>query len=186
MSDGLFYRDTREPFMVSDLAVATLSTTDVALYTPSAFPVLGGQYWARPGKKLHIRLFGKMTTGTTPGNLTIDVYYGSGANATGTILASSAAVALSASQTNLSWSLEIWVRCITIGSTGTLYVTGEFYANVGLIASTLQPMMIPASAAAASGSIDLTTANIISVQAKRSGSTAETMTVQDMQVEALN
>src|SRR6185312_817120 len=171
MADGLFYRDTREPFMVSDLATVTLSTTDKALYSASAFPVLGGQYWARPGKKLHIRLFGKITTGTTPGNLTFDIYYGSGADATGTILASSAAFALTASQTNLSWTAEIWVRCITTGSAGSLYCVGEFGANVGVVASTLQPVMIPASAAAASASVDLTAANIISVQAKRSGST---------------
>jgi hypothetical protein len=43
-------------------------------------------------------------------------------------------------------------------------------------------MFIPASAAAVSGGVDLTAANIISVQFKRSGSTAETMQVHDMEV----
>lgn len=184
--DGVFYNDLREPFFVSDLAAVTLSTTAKALYTASAFPVLGGQYWARPGKRMHIRLFGKMTTAATPGNGSWDIYYGSGADATGTVLASSTAIALTASQTNLSWELDVFIRCITTGSTGTLYVTGQWGANVAVLASTLQPVMIPASAAAASGSVDLTAANIISCQFKRSGSTAETMTVQDMQVIALN
>lgn len=184
--DGPFYLDTREPFISADIGTVTLSTTDLALYPPSNFPVLGGQYFARPGKKMHIRLFGKITTAATPGNLTIDVYYGTGAAANGVLLASSAAVALTASQTNLSWFMDIYVHCRSIGSAGTLFVTGEMGANVGVIASTLQPVMIPASAAVVSGACDLTAALIISVQAKRSGSTAETMTVQDMEVTACN
>lgn len=186
MADGLFYNDLREPFFVSDLSAVTLATTAKALYTPSAFPVLGGQYFARPGKKLFIRMFGKITTAATPGNGQFDVYWGTGADANGTIICSSTAVALTASQTNLSWYLDLWVRCVTTGSTGTLYGVGQWGANVAVLASTLQPVMIPASAAAVSGSVDLTAANIISVQFKRSGSTAETMTVQDLQVTALN
>lgn len=185
MSDGLFYNDLREPHFISDLSAITLATTDKALYTTSDVPSMAG-YFLRPAKKLRIRLFGKITTGTTPGNLTIDVYWGSGADATGTIIVSSAAVALTASQTNLSWELEIAVRCITKGASGALRARGILSANVGVIASTLQPVMIPASANA-DVSVDLSPSanNIISVQAKRSGSTAETMTVQDLEVIAL-
>jgi len=186
MADGLFYWDTREPFIGADIASVTLSTTDVALYPPSNFPVLGGQYWSRVGKKIRIRLFGRMTTGATPGNLTFDIYYGSGANATGTILASSAAVALTASQTNLSWMCEVTVHCRSIGSSGTLFCVGWALFNPSLIASTNQPILIPASAPVVSAAVDLTAANIISIQAKRSGSTTETMQVHDMEVVAMN
>lgn len=49
--DGAFYNDLREPFIGADQSPVTLSTTDKALYTASAFPVLGGQYFARIGKK---------------------------------------------------------------------------------------------------------------------------------------
>jgi hypothetical protein len=185
MADGLFYNDLREPHFVSDLAAVTLATTDKALYTTSDVPNLAG-YFLRPGKKVRVRLFGKITTAATPGNLTIDVYWGSGADATGTIVVSSAAFALTASQTNLSWECEVTVRCITKGSSGSLRGRGIFSANVGVVASTLQPVMIPASANA-DVSVDLSPSanNIISVQAKRSGSTAETMTVQDLEVIAL-
>lgn len=186
MADGLFYNDLREPFIGTDIASVTLSTTDKALYPASNFPVLGGQYFARIGKALRIRLFGRITTAATPGNGTFDVYYGTGADANGTILASSAALALTASQTNLSWMAEIDVHCRSIGSTGTLFCTGYAKFNNAVLANTLQPMLIPASAPAVSGSIDLTAANIISVQFKRSGSTAETMQVHNMQVIALN
>jgi hypothetical protein len=185
-SDGLFYNDLREPFFVADLSPVTLATTAKALYTASDFPTLGGNYFARPGKRMRIRLKGKITTAATPGNGSWDIYYGTGADANGVVLASSAAIALTASQTNLSWYLDITVRCITKGATGTLRVFGDWGANVGVLASTLQPAMIPASASVDSGACDLTAALIISCQFKRSGSTAETMTVQDLEVVALN
>jgi hypothetical protein len=184
--DGPFYNDLRQPFNAADLAAVALSTTDKALYTPSNFPVLGGQYFAMIGKKLRIRLFGKITTGTTPGNLTLSAYYGDGTDANGVLLVSTAAFALTASQTNLSWEMDFWVHVRSLGSAGTLFANGMFNANVGVVASTLQPVMMPASAAVVSGACDLTAAKIISIQAKRSGSTAETMTIQDMDVISMN
>lgn len=186
MADGLFYTDLREPFIASDITAVTLSTTAKALYPPSNFPVLGGQYFSRVGKKLRIRLFGRMTTGATPGNGSFNVYYGTGADANGVLLMTGAPVALSASQTNLSWQAEILVHARSLGSAGTLFCTGKAHFNVGLIASTLQPILLPASAAAVSGACDLTAANVISVQYLRSGSTAETMQVHDLEVEAMN
>jgi len=185
MADGLFYNDLRSPFPTADVASVTLATTDKALYPVSNFPVLGGQYWNYIGKKMRIKLFGRITTAATPGNGTFDIYYGSGADATGTILASSATVALTASQTNLSWCLEATIYCRAIGSAGALLCTGWALFNNAVIANTLQPLLIPASAPA-QVTVDLTAANIISVQFKRSGSTAETMQVHDIDVISMN
>lgn len=184
MADGLFYNDLRVPFTAADIAAVTLATTDKALYGQSNFPVLGGNYFSFAGKKTRIRLFGRITTAVTPGNGTFDIYYGSGADANGTILASSAAMTLIASQTNISWMAEINVHCRSIGATGTLFCTGWAQFGTAVIAAGM--FLIPASAPAVSGSLDLTAANILSVQFKRSGSTAETMQVHDMDVVALN
>lgn len=184
MADGLFYNDLREPHIGAEIAPVTLLSTDLPLYAAANFPVLGGQYFARVGKKIKIRLFGKITTAATPGNLTIDVYYGTGAAANGVLLASSAAQTLIAGQTDLSWEIEIYVHCLSIGATGTLFVTGKAVFNNAVIAAT--SFLIPASAAVASAACDLTAALIISVQAKRSGSTVETMATQDLEVIALN
>jgi len=186
MSDGLFYNDLRTPFITTDIAAVTLAATNKALYPVENFPALGGQYFGFLGKKIRIRLFGRITTGATPGNLTVGVLYGTGADANGVVLASSAAVALTASQTNLSWQMEIYAHCRKTGATGNLFVTGRFQANIGVLGSTLQPVLIPASAPATSGNCDLTAALILSCQALRSGSTAETMQVHDMEVVALN
>ena len=186
MADGLFYNDLREPFISGDQAAVTLANTAKALYTPSAFPVIGGQYFARVGKKIHIRLFGKMTTGATPGNGSFNVYYGTGADANGVVLMTGTPVALVANATNLSWEAHVYVSCRSTGSTGTLFCTGSALFNVGLLLSTNAPILLPASAAVVSGACDLTAALIVSVQFLRSGSTAEAMTVQDMEVIAMN
>lgn len=184
MADDIFYADSRAPFLTSDVASVTLSTTDKALYPASAFPILGSGYFNKmAGKMLWIHLFGRITTAATPGNGTWDIYFGTGADANGTILASSAAEALTASQTNLSWEADIFVRTRTTGTTGTLMVTGKATFNESVKAVR---QFIPASAPAASASVDLTGSSIISVQFKRSGSTAETMQVHELVVVAMN
>jgi len=169
----------------ADVAAVTLSTTDKALIPVANLPILGSNYFSFIGKLVRLRMFGRITTGATPGNGTVDVYWGSGADANGTIICSSAAVALTASQTNLTWELELFIRCRAMGASGSLFGLGMFNANVGVLASTLQPVMIPASAPAAV-TVDLTAANVISPQFKRSGSTAETMQVHDFMFEAMN
>lgn len=186
MSDGLFYNDLREPFIAADLTAISPLATAVALYTPSAFPVLGGQYFARVGKAVRIRIFGRCTSAATPGNVSFAIYYGTGASANGVLLASSGAVAWSANQSNMSFMVEVDVTCRSIGSAGTLFCTGYAKFNVAAVASTLQPLLIPATAPAVSGACDLTAALILSVQMLRSGSTAETAQVHQMQVIALN
>jgi hypothetical protein len=186
MADGLFYNDLREPFVVADLVAISPLATAVALYTPSSFPVLGGQYFSRPGKKLRIRLFGRCTSAATPGNVSFAIYYGTGASANGVLLASSGAVAWLANQANMSFVVDVIVTCRTTGSAGTLFCTGIAFFNVAAVASTTAPLLIPATSPVVSGACDLTAALIISVQMIRSGSTAETAQVHEMEVTALN
>jgi hypothetical protein len=145
--------------------------------------VLGSNYWKFIGKKLRIELFGRITTVLTPGNGQWAVFWGTGADANGTSLQTSTAAALTASQTNLSWYANLLVTCRGFGAAGSLLVTGFAFFNEAVQAA---KQMIPASAAAQSGAIDLTAANIVSVQYNRSGSTAETMQVHDGVVTSLN
>lgn len=183
MADGIFYLDTRTPFITTDITAVTLAATAKALYPASNFPVLGGQYFSTVGKAIMIKLFGRMTTAATPGNGSFNVYYGTGADANGVALMTGTAVALTANQTNISWTAEVIVRCRSIGSTGTLFCTGWAMFGEGALA---QHVLLPATAPVVSGACDLTAANIISVQYLRSGSTAETMQVHEMSVIALN
>jgi hypothetical protein len=181
--DGPFYLDARAPFLTFDFAAVTLAATDKALYSTATFPVLGSNYFAFGGKKLRVRCAGRMTTAATPGNGTFSIYWGSGADATGTILAASEAFTLIASQTNAPWQIDITTVVRTLGTTGVMYCSGNCLFAVGLVAA--RAGIIP-SATPAGVTVDTTANNIVSVQFKRSGSTAETMQVQDMDVVAYN
>jgi hypothetical protein len=184
--NGSFFNDLRSPFTITDLAAISPLSTAVPLYTAGMFPPLGNNYFGFPGKALHIKIFGRMTSAVTPGNVSFAVYYGTGAATNGILLASSTPVAWTASQTSMSFWMEVIVTCRTTGATGTLFCTGIVHPNVAAVASTLQPMLIPNSVAVVSAACDLTSANIISIQGIRSGSTAETMQIHQMQVIALN
>jgi hypothetical protein len=182
--DGQFYRDLRAPFMIAPPTAVTLLSTNLALYPVANIPAMGKDYWWA-GKTVRIRAFGQITTAVTPGNLTLALFYGTGAAANGVSLAASAAQTLIASQTNISWEVDLTVRCITIGSAGTMFCTGRAIFGTAVIAA--GSFLIPATAPAVSAACDLTVAsNILSLQALRSGSTAETMQVVDLQIEALN
>jgi hypothetical protein len=174
MAQSLFYNQL-SPIQAVDPASVTLLTTDLPLLANAYVPGMSN-YFTYVGKRLRIELFGRLTTAATPGNLTVSAYWGNNTAANGTVLAASAASALTASQTNLSWTLQLDIQCRAIGNgtLGSLLCTGFMLLNEAVEAPHL---LIPASAPAAVGSLDLTAANYVSVQAKRSGSTAETMQV---------
>lgn len=183
--DGVFYNDLREPFITIPPGAVTLAATAKALYTTTQFPPLPAGYFGRVGKKMKICLRGIITTVLTPGNGSFNVYYGNGADANGVLLMTGTPVALTASQTNVSWVLEIVITCISIGNVGTLRCTGWAHFNEAVQAPI---QMLPTTVDAVSGACDLATlaTQIISVQYLRSGSTVETMQVMDMEVIAMN
>ena len=184
--DGPFYVDSRAPHISADVASVTLASTLKAMIPVANIPVLGTNYFSYIGKAMRITLFGRITTGATPGNGTFSLLWGSGADATGTTVASSAAWALTANMTNTSWWLDILVRCRALGSSGSLMCTGCFsILNSATSTAASSTFMIPATAPAAT-TVDLTAANVLSPQFSRSGSTAETLQVHDVLYEALN
>lgn len=183
MADGLFYLDTREPHFVSNLGAVTMTTTAKAMYTAAAFPTLGGGYFSRPGKALKISASMLFTLPATPGNLSFNVLWGTGADANGTVLMTGTPVA--ATNATKRAYLEMIVRCITTGTSGSLQASGFALFDIGLIASPNSIYMMPSGAAGAPVTVDTTAALIPSIQPLQSG-TAGTVTVDWLQVEALN
>jgi hypothetical protein len=177
--------ETVDPLVNADEAAVTLASTYKAII-PAARINIGTQFFNKAGRRLRIRAFGKITTGATPGNGQIGILFGTGADANGVNVVQSAAFALIANQTNLSWNSEIYIHVRSLGAAGTLFGTGWIEFNPAVVASTAQPLMIPASAAAVSSSVDLTGTLIPSLQFLRSGSTAETITVQDYDISPMS
>jgi hypothetical protein len=187
-SGGQFYTDLRPPFATAVFPAVTLSTTSKMLVRANPDTMLQpNEWWA--GKKIKIHMFGQFTTAVTPGNLTIEIRLGE-ADAGGTILATTTAVALTASKTNIAWELAAWVTCFSTGNGGvsaSLLATGRFEPNALslLIPAANNPMLVPETAPAAV-TVDLTAPHGISVQFKRSGSTVETAQVVGQEFTHLN
>jgi hypothetical protein len=175
MADGLFYWDTREPFMGSSSHVGYfIHHGQRRFIRRQTFQCLGGQYFARVGKLFCIRVVWRTDDRRHSGKFNVGYLlrhrcrcqrHHSG------IIGSTCSDS-KPDQRIRAW-VDVFVRCVTIGSAGTLFVWGDVIYNEGVVAA---KQMIPASAPAVSSGVDLTAANIISVQLKRSGSTAETFT----------
>lgn len=183
MADTALYRDLRDPVMVAATPSVTLAATAKAVWvnTTGKTP-LPANYW-RVGKHIQLTVFGRMTSAATPGNLTFSLN-NSVTDAGGTAVSSNA-VAWTASQTAKTFRAMCDIHCEADGSTGTLMMTGIVHCAVGAIASTLTPLMIPDNTPAVVTQ-DITAAGGITLQALRSGSTAETIQAHEILFEAVN
>lgn len=186
--DGPFYVDTRAPHIAGDAATVTVGATNKALVPLANLPVLGANYFSWIGKAVRIRLFGRWSTAAAAGTQTFQMNWGTGADNNGTaIFSSSPAIVPANSLTNVPWLWETVIRCRTLGATGTLFATSQFtFNNSNTAATAMVGYMIPGTAPAVSGSLDLTAANVISPQVLATTSTTNTMTVHDYLFEALN
>jgi hypothetical protein len=196
--EGANYHETRDPYFQSgDFTAVAPITTSISivpiLRVPATSLVFPAGYWLKPGRRWYIIMQGKMTTAATPGNLTIELRHQTGTptDAGGTILVTTAAVALAANKTNINWVAEFRIEArgdaSTFVPTATpLYAYGWWMPEPlsVIIPAANNPMHLPSTAAAAVN-VDATLAGTIHVDMKRSGSTAEAVTVQDLAVNAM-
>jgi hypothetical protein len=195
--EGQNYHETRDPYFQSgDFTAVTVTTGQSivpVLRVPATALAFPAGYWEKPGRRWVVYLYGRATTGATPGNFTFEIRWQSGtpSDAGGTILATSAATAFTATKTSISWWMRFFVESRGDASTfvptaSPLFAMGMFQTDgtSALITSPGNPMMIPAATAAAVN-VDTTLAGTLRVDAKRSGSTAETIQVHDLIVNSL-
>lgn len=179
-ADGLFYRDTRPPFMVADQTAITGASE--ALAWPAFYSSLPLNYFGQVAKSLRIIAYGKITTAaSSQGNITVTPRYGTTTG--GTSLLASTATALVASATNIPWRLELYVVCRAIGTSGALFSEGKFETTTAVIASP-STIFTPGSAPA-QVTVDTTAAQGIVVGITL-GSATDTLTTQILDVESLN
>lgn len=107
-----------------------------------------GGFWY-PGRTIQYTFFGSGTTSTTPGSTVFQANIATSQNVTtGNVLGNvTTSVALAASQSNISFTINGWATCRTTGTGGT--IIGFNSITLGVLASTnvtnVQPPNTPAT-----------------------------------------
>jgi hypothetical protein len=178
-ADGIHYLDKKEPHMTAAQGTVTLATTD-KLLIPAPFTTAWSQnFFGKIGKSMMLHYYGAITTAVTPGNIGVESYWGT-ADAGGTLLASSAVIALVASQTNVPFRIEAYfTNRGPYGSAASLLPWAVCKFGTAVIASPNDHFIVPPGAPTAVN-VDGTAASGLNMQIKRSGSTVETVTIHDV------
>jgi len=152
-------------------------------YAGSGASTMGtGGFWY-PSRAIRVLLRGVLTTASSSqGNLTLNWRLDS---TSGASLGAGAALALAASQTNLSWEFEGHIVCRTVGTSGTLLGMGRLLANSAAYSTAANEVALIPASAPATATID-TTANHTIVITVTLGSASDSMTVKQAFFEVLN
>lgn len=176
--DGGYIAVRRPSILPADESAITLATTQKALWLPAKTLIPTGVWY--PGKIIKLTAFGKATTDVTAGNYVFGVALGAG-DAPAAIV-TGASVAGTVSRTADTWMAEAFAECRSFGTAGVLRLWGYMRPVVSLLASTLQPYLMPA-ATPADISFDFTVGtNALTLQAQRSGAGVWTMTTTSLQL----
>lgn len=165
----------------SHLGGATLSAsssiTDVSPAPQFFFPV----NFLQIGSQLRVTAAGTLVSAaSTPGTLTLGVYYGAVA---GTALATGGANTLVASAASWSWRLEWTGRVTAVGSSGSIF--GNGYVLMPASLTQFQAAYAMPATAPAAVSIDTTTSKALTVGATFSSATTNTLTLNQVMIESM-
>lgn len=175
--DGGYIGVRRSSILLADESPITLATTQKALWLPAKTLIPAGVWY--PGKIVKLTAFGKATTDGTAGNYVFGAGLGAGDAPAAIVIG--ATVAGTISRTADTWMAELFAECRSYGTAGILRLWGFVTPVVSLLASTLQPYLMPA-ATPADITFDFTAGtNALTLQAQRSGVGVWTMTTTSLQ-----
>lgn len=167
------------PVMLAD-QTAVPGTAEAVLWA-AQFSALPANFFDSPGKKVRVRAFGVMTTGGTPGTLTLTPRYGT--TTAGTSLgAGTVSGTLATSITAAPWFLDCIVVCRAIGSAGTISWFGVWECPVGYTAA---PSAVEVGRGAVT-TIDTTASTGGLVVGATLSNAGSSLTTRDMSIESLN
>jgi hypothetical protein len=187
MADGIYYRDTRQPFLIADQGAVTLATTMKTLWAVGAASptILPANYWTT-GKIVKLTANLKWTAVASVNPITFGMCYGS-ADAPAVKVNSASLTAVS-STTTFDVFVVGYAVCRLIGTAATLSMFGTVSFPVGLIASTVATTTtFPSDGVTVVSTFDSTASgNALSFQALRGTSGADSIVATNVIMEALN
>lgn len=162
-------------------ALSNSTTATSILPTAARFTLPANFFWT-PGKMLRVKALGRVSTFTS-GTLTLAVNLGTIASPITAF--TSQAISMTASQTNLSWDLEIDLTCRAIGNSTSANLIGIGRLLSAAAAATVT--LLPASAPAVGTGFDSTTTNVVDLFATWSVANASnSITCHQFSLESLN
>jgi hypothetical protein len=135
MADTALWTDLRQPWQVSDLGSITLAATQKMLWTPGAGNPMGNfpsNYWSI-GKTVKLEALLKWTSGTA-GNIAFGMAYGA-ADAAAVNVVSATHAAVASVGPFLVYAVG-YATCVSIGTAGTLSMSGMVFFPIDLMLST--------------------------------------------------
>jgi hypothetical protein len=186
---GLGYEELLSSVIVDGTAIAS-SSTEAFLFPALLFPANYLQPGGIPGRTLHWKARGRLTTLTTAATLTFKF----GAALTNVIPTTTWAVsgALTmdtTAQTATQWFCEGSVVVRSVGSAGTVFAQGDVTTSgqaLTIANQTAGYMGSAGSATPSTATVDMTVAQFVSLTGKWSLTTAYSITGHIFKVEALN
>lgn len=182
MSGGpaLSYQECLITSQIDSTALNTFTTAASILPPASRFTLAAG-FFSQIGKHLRMKARGRISTFTS-GTFTFSVNLGP----SGTIpVFTSQALTMVASQTNITWDLEIDLTARAIGNStnANLMGIGRLLAGAAIAA----PVLLPASAPAVGAGFDSTVSNVVDLLAACSVSSASnSIQTHQYSLESLN
>jgi hypothetical protein len=185
MADGIFYRDSRQPWLIADTGNITLAATQKMLWTPGVGNPwnLPANYWT-VGKTVKLTAMFKVSTGTA-GNWVVGMAYGA-ADAPAAIVVSQSHAKI-ASVGPFVVFMEGYATCRSTGTAGTLNMWGTAVIPIDLALSTVGNVLPwPSAGTGVVSTIDTTVGtNGLFFTASNSAGT-DTFAMIGMVMEALN
>lgn len=135
------------------------------------------------GTALRIRASGRMSTAAaTPGTITFDVRFGSTV-----VFNGGASGTLATSATNLTWDLEAYLTCRSIGASTSATVLGTGRLISAALSASTPTLLLPSSAPAVGTGFDSTTSQVVDLFATWSvASASNTITLHNFELALLN
>jgi len=139
-----------------DGTALTNTTTPTSILAGAAKFTLPSNWW-RIGRELRLRAAGRISTAaSTPGTLTFDARLGSVV-----VFSGGASVTLATSASNLTWVLDMYLTCRSIGASTIATILGSGLLTSAVLSATVPVQLLPASSPAAGTGFDSTAAAVL-------------------------
>lgn len=184
MADGIYYVDSKQPWVTADITGVTLLTTQLQLWLVGATSptILPANYWT-VGKTLRLTANLKWTAVANTNGITVGMSYGSVA-APGAIVLSTAVTPVSGTST-FDVVMQGFATCRSIGTAGTLSMWGFAIMPSGL--TTTGYITYPSAGVTVVSTIDTTVGtNCLSFTAARATTAGDTVVATSVILEAMN